>query len=34
MKDEKEQGDSGVPTVAQWDWWYLGSTGTQVQSPA
>ena len=20
----------GVPTVAQWDWWHLQSTGTQV----
>ena len=24
----------GVPAVAQWDWQHLGSTGTQVQSPA
>ena len=24
----------GVPAVAQWDPWHLGSTGTQVLSPA
>ena len=27
-------GDLGVPTVAQWDQWYLGRTGTQVRSLA
>lgn len=24
----------GAPDVAPWDWQHLGSTGTQVQSPA
>ena len=25
---------SGVPTLVQWDWWHVGSTKSQVQSPA
>ena len=29
LKDTK-----GVPTVAQWDWWYLGHAGTWVRSLA
>ena len=27
---DKHSRSPGVPAVAQWDWWYLVSTGTQV----
>ena len=33
-KKKKKNALRGVPAVEQWDWQHLGSTETQVQSPA
>ena len=32
FQDNSNQDSARVPTVVQWNWWYLCSTRTQVQS--